>query len=370
MKYHPHDIGPGIELERRLQLLRNGYHPLPLTPGIKERPRGGLLGSKAPILKGWQHIDYDAPDIETTIRDWERHGVRVDYLDGSGWTKVISRTTGMQGRFAALDVDVNDQTAAEAIMDEWERHLGPEKFAELPIRKGKGAKFCMIARAGGDAAARWPGHDRMSPDGEQAGCVELFYKKGQIGMSGVHSYNVDENGRVRDPAILYDWFEGPTPFDNPLQKLPHLTLDECKMLMMLANNVLSSLGWAPLPGKTSVGEGDGKTEYQYDLDTSLVFETTDGRCHYEDLQPYVRLCMANITGTPTSDSPTRGCVLERTSNGEDWLGVYDHKTQVMHLPPEAKPLPPHQLRARNIQAINEKFARLNAATKPKKRTRP
>jgi hypothetical protein len=364
MKYDPHDIGPEIELERRLTLMRNGYGPVPLTPGIKAQPEGGLLGSKAPILKGWSKIDYGAPDIEATIRSWQDHSVSYGYSDGGGsWmTRIPSRTTGIHAP-AVIDVDVDDPAAARIIMDVLAEALGAD-FNSCPIRSGKGHKFCLVAGTKERVQHRWPGADMISPDGETKGCIEVFYNQGQIGVSGVHSYHVDENGRVGSPAILYDWFNGPTPFDTPLQELPKFRKAKLLEAARACNDALAALGWTELPSDRSSRGPAGA--FSYTLPTDVLFDTlAHGLQRYEDLDENDRVAMHSILGTGGDRS--RGWCFVKTIAGERWVGVHDHKSGINYLPAEATPKPQHEVAAKVAEITNERLARLSRAIQP---TRP
>lgn len=364
MKYDRTQTGIEVELERRLTLLHHGYGPVPLTPGIKAQPEGGLMGSKAPVLKGWSKIDHRAPDIEDTIRSWQDHSVSYSYSDsgGSWMMRIFSWTTGIHAP-AVIDVDVDDEAAARIIMDVLAEVLGAD-FGGCPIRSGKGQKFCLIAGTKERAQHRWPGVDMIAPDGETKGCIEVFYNQGQIGVSGVHSYHADDGGRLGSPAILYDWFEGPTPFDTPLKKLPKISRAKLLDAAKACNDALVAIGWTELPSDRPSWGPNGP--YSYTLATDVFFDTlSHGRQRYEDLDENDRVAMHTILGT--GGDLSRGWCFTKTVDGQRWVGVHDHKSGINYLPVEATPKPQHQVAAKMAEAVNEKFARLVRATQT---TRP
>ncbi len=358
MDFDKSAVGVEVELERRLALLENGYAPLPLTPPPDAKMKGELLGSKAVTLKGWPTIDLTAQDATERIRRWRMHS---GFFQGVG---LRSQTTGI--RFpTAIDLDIDDQAAAEAVLSALADTFGDEWFDRSPVRTGSGHKLCVITGSGKDTPrGKTLGPHWMSYDREAVGRVELFHGQGQIGVSGVHSYRVvpQEGGGFFTPApqfepeILYSYLEGPTPFDTPVADLPQLPAASLQRVIPIVDEVLEGAGWVKLDTE-GVGGGSATS---YTLPTDQTFDTVVGELRYEDLYEGLRVAMHTITGE--GSNPARGWVFETRRNGQDWIGVHDHESSTNYLPSGARPLTSQERVARMNERLRGRFSPPPAAS--------
>lgn len=358
MDFDKDAVGVEVELERRLALLENGYVPLPLTPPPNATLKGELLGSKAITLRGWPTIDFTAQDAAEKIRSWRMHSGSFQGV------RIRSQTTGI--RFpTAIDLDIDDQAAVQAVLSALADAFGDEWFDRSPVRTGSGHKLCIITGSSSDMPrGKTLGHHWMSPNRATVGRVELFHGQGQVGVSGVHSYRVvpQEGGGFFtpapqfEPAILYSYLEGPTPFDTPIANLPQLTAASLQSVIPIVDEVLEGAGWVKL---YTEGAGGGSAT-SYTLPTDLIFDTAIGERRYEDLYEGLRVAMHPITGE--GRNPERGWVFEKKRNGKDWFGVHDHETGTNYLPPGARPLTARERAARMNENLRGGFALPRAAT--------
>lgn len=197
----------------------------------------------------------------------------------------------------------------------------------------------------------------MSPDNEVKGLVEVFHGVGQIGVSGVHSYRVTEQPArgffstppLIEPEILYDYLEGPTPFDTPRDKLPKMKKDQAADIIAMVEGILEDHGWARLEFE---GTGKGSSHEMYTLTEDMTFVTDHGELEYGQLAQDMRCAMKGITGDGTN--PQRGWVFETRKNGQAVVGVHDYETATNYFPVWARPLTTQE----KLDAANERMRTL------------
>jgi len=211
------------QTEIRRRLLENGYVPLANV-------------DKRCMLKGWPTLDVD----HDVIDDWSaRQGLAATGLR-------------MDGDLVALDFDIDDEDALDAVWDAVEAEDEDlfERLNALPLRAGKGAKVCLFGRLEtGKVDKLWskayyaPGARAADPDGAVLQRLEVFTGAGtggarQIGVYGAHSYGDD--GEV---AVAYRWADGIGLADIPRDALPTLRRKDVFALVDIVSKVLDRLGW-------------------------------------------------------------------------------------------------------------------------------
>jgi hypothetical protein len=329
-------ITPEITLERRLALFHNGYQDLlPLTPPFQAVAEGGRLGSKACVMRGWQSLKVK----EESLRRWRHYTVDL------GWVRVPSLTTGLRTstRVGGIDLDIDDEAVVWDVVEALRDAFGRAWYDDTMVRLGSGEKLCLVTGLSGDVLKGKVIGKKWGPrNGDTSGHIEVFHAAShQIGIDGVHSYQVIEQPRrgiftvdpVLEPAILYRFTEGPTPFDTPRKRLGKLTYGQLQQIEGIVEGVFRDHGWMCLqPDQGSGGP------WRFDLDTEVMFDVMGlGQLSYDQLTPGMRLNMSSITGEDSS-SQDRGKVIETETDGEFWCGVMDFKTDERRFPARAKRL--------------------------------
>ncbi len=157
-----------------LQLLEQGFEPLPVRPG-----------KKVPAVTRWSKTPIDAATIEKWCQKYPDYGVGL-------------RT----GRLVGLDIDISD--------DPDEAHgvqaLAEERFGKTLMRVGQWPKRLLLYRT-----------DTSFPK-LKAGKVEILGLGQQFVAFGMHP----------DTGMPYYWPEGETPMDVELAELPVINEDMAK----------------------------------------------------------------------------------------------------------------------------------------------
>ena len=290
----------------RRALLANGYTPLANV-------------SKKCMLKNWPRLVVD----EAMIEDWsDRGGLKATGVR-------------IEGALVALDFDIDDTAALDAIWDA----LPDDLFAlldKMPMRRGSGEKVCLFCRAAGGAVVEniWskayyrPGEEGL--DGAKTHRLEIFGAGGggrQIGVYGAHTV---ENGEV---LVSYSWVGGRGLVEVPLGELPEVSVAQLENLADVVSSVLHDLGWAyevrALDGKVSGGR-------EYVLGEDDVFEVHGGArvdlAGLEDMARNwdgVRVSMSWREGVSARNT-TRGLV--SINPGDDRVQIWDSMTGVLYRP--------------------------------------
>jgi putative DNA primase/helicase len=253
----------------RLQLLANGYRPIPNLNKICMRP-------------GWNSAAFVAQELtdgyrgETAIErvtSWvERHslwmatGVRLD--NGLG----------------AIDGDVDNEALSTALWRAIDKHA-PDVGAQAPCRFGGGShKFALFVRIEGGAFAQVPHHVYTKP-GQGTHTVEIFggaatrggHCDRQFGVYGPHSHNAD--GSV---ARMYAWADDKGLHNTPFTMLPTLTKAQALDIVGEFERAAEALGWL-----RATAEEAGEAGAQYTIDETTTFLTTHSGGERID---YVGLC--------------------------------------------------------------------------------
>lgn len=237
------------ELERqtqiRRQLLANGYSPVPNY-------------DKRCFMPARNDVVID----EAMIDRWSQQ------------SKNLSTGIRVEGQLVAIDIDIDDVAAIEAVVaaipdDLW------AKLQDAPVRQSsartKEAWFVRLAD-GEQPFSRLTSaafHHPDDPAGQDGTThrVEIFGGESgqQMGVFGAHTR---DDSDVSVVLKEYVWV-GQSLLDVPLADLPVLTRAEIVTVATTATQVLDGLGW---PRKLRSKEGFSTPRVLYDIDADTVFE--------------------------------------------------------------------------------------------------
>ena len=295
----------------RHQMLTNGYTPL-------------ANKDKMCILRDWPSLVVDEAQIDlwSTQMKWRATGVRIE-----------------RG-LVAIDVDVNDADAVDALIDALPADIW-DLLWHAPVRRGKGAKeawFCRLAEGESSfyrltsAGFRAPG---SAPD-DAVHRVEIFAGDTgrQFGVFGAHS--IGHDGEV---AVSYRW-EGDRGLDVvAFDELPRLTRAQLVVVADTASRVLADLGWT---NDEMSKAGFSSPSVIYDLDAQQ-FDTREhgtvdlygleGLCAAGDR---VRLSASFLEG-PSAANTTR-CIAY-LNPGDGRVAILETASYETHRPASLLPKP-------------------------------
>jgi len=295
----------------RHNMLYNGYTPL-------------ANKDKMCILKDWPnlHVDEAQIDVWADQLKWRATGVRIE-----------------RG-LVAIDLDVNDDAAINAIIDALPADIW-ELLERAPVRLGKGAKECWFCRlAEGEssfyrltsAGYRLP---ESAPD-DVVHRVEIFAGETgrQFGVYGAHT--VGHDGEVE---VAYRWAGDRGLADVLFCDLPELTCAQLAKVGEVASAVLAELGW--VHDKKSK-EGFSSPSVIYDLEDQ-DFDTRDhGPVTLADLEALaaehdsVRLSASWLEG-PSAANTTRCIAYINRSDMQ--LAILETASYTTHRPVSLQPKP-------------------------------
>jgi putative DNA primase/helicase len=177
--------------ELRLQLLANGYLPIPVTSPKANDDQYG----KRPALKGWADIK------------------RLDAAEVRNWTQLFPSAcnTGILcGAIAAVDIDVDDEAVVEKILSAASEILG----SGAPVRIGRAPRALLVYRTA-TPLRKQCSDEFVLPSGLLAK-VEVLGEGQQFVAEGIHP-------STRQP---YRWL-GASLADIRFDELPEI--DEAKL---------------------------------------------------------------------------------------------------------------------------------------------
>lgn len=183
-------------------LLRNGYEPLPVTPG-----------TKAVRVADWQKVNIDIPLIDKWLSQGKGdHGI------------------GFRTRFTpAVDIDVRDDAVASAIEELFTRELG-----DAPVRVGQAPKRLLLFRT--DSPFRKLKREFADKNGE-IHAVEILCDGQQFVGYGIHP----TTGKP------FEW-----GMDDPVfvaaDALPTLSGEDAARLLEKTGEVVARFGWHDMGG--------------------------------------------------------------------------------------------------------------------------
>lgn len=302
------EIAAQTDVRRRM--LANGYVPL-------------ANKDKMCVLKGWPDLHVDEAQIDAWSQQlkWRATGVRIE------------------GGLVAIDLDVNDDDAIDAIVDAIPADIW-SILQDAPVRRGKGAKeawFCRLADGEEPFYRLASAGFRQFAGDETVHRVEVFAGEGggrQFGAYGAHT--VDDRG---DVAVAYSWSGGRGLADVHFAHLPRLTRDQLVAIADTATRVLDELGWQR---DVRSKPGFSSPTPIYDLDAQ-EFETRDhgtlGLADLEvlcDLHGTIRLSASWLEGAAAVNM-TRCIASIHPRDGR--LSILETASYETHRPADLAPRP-------------------------------
>lgn len=230
----------------RKRMLANGYSPVP-----NYDKRCFMSGRNEAVI------------TEALIDQW------------SGQVKHLSTGVRVDWPMVAIDIDIDDVEAIEAVIDALPQDLW-DKVKHAPVRRSssrtKEAWFVRLDE--GDApfsrltsASFYRADDPAGEDGTTHR-IEVFGSESgqQMGVFGAHTRD-DSDVAV----VLKDYvWDGPDLTDVAIWDLPTLTRAEVALIADTATAVLTARGW---PRKMRSKDGFSSPQTIYDLTDDMVFET-------------------------------------------------------------------------------------------------
>lgn len=295
----------------RRQMLANGYTPL-------------ANKDKMCILRDWPNLPVDEAQIDVWADQlkWRATGVRIE-----------------RG-LVAIDLDVNDDAAINAIIDALPADIW-ELLERAPVRLGKGAKecwFCRLAEGESSFYRLTSAGYRLSesaPD-DVVHRVEIFAGETgrQFGVYGAHT--IGHDGEVE---VAYRWYDDRGLADVPFDDLPRLTRAQLAVVADTASRVLAERGWI---NDAKSKEGFSSPTVIYDLDDQ-IFDTRDhGTVTLADLEALaaehdsVRLSASWLEG-PSAANTTR-CIAY-INRSDEQVSILETASYETHRPVSLQPKP-------------------------------
>jgi hypothetical protein len=247
MSYRETEIARQTDIRRRL--LANGYSPVP---------------------------NYDKRCFMVGRNDVVVDGALIDVW--STQLKNLSTGVRVQWPLVAIDIDVDDVPALEAIVDALPEELW-DKVRHAPVRRSssrtKEAWFVRLDE-GCDPFSRLTSASFFhpeDPDGEDGTThrVEIFGPESgqQMGVFGAHTRD-DSDVTVVHKDYVWD---GPSLLDVAIWDLPVLTRAEVAAIADTATRVLTDIGWGR---KLRSKSGFSSPQTLFDLGEDKAFEITGG----------------------------------------------------------------------------------------------
>lgn len=244
--------------ERGLALIANGYQIIPIP-----------ARTKAPIVKAWENIRADKPQVER----WSANG----YARGS--IGMLTR------RNPGLDLDILDLEVVKEMQRRAERIVG----SPLPMlmRIGRAPKrlllFCTAEPFPKVASPFF-----MSPDGKKHR-VEVLADGQQFVAFGIHP----------DTGKEFEWVSESNPLNTPIDELPSLSYDQARRIVAEFVALAEERGWkrVALAFKGSFDEIANSEPNGIDMrpklrvtadDVSEALKLLDG---FDDYETWVRVGM-------------------------------------------------------------------------------
>jgi hypothetical protein len=287
----------------RLQLLANGYTPLPTL-------------EKRCFMKGWPTAVVD----EVAIADWTRRHSR--------WQDTGIR---VQDGLGVFDLDINHEVM-HVIVDALEKE--EPAVSETLLRHGTGFKEAWFFRVDEPFTRiftrRWLAPGTVEDDGAHG--VEVFGGASHRFFGSFGANKREPDGSV---AVAYSW-EGASPLEVPLADLPVITKAQVFKLIDLVERVLEQEGWTPVQRSK---KGESEAERVYDLTDDMLFDCSDDRTRtLAELQAVAGeeglKCSASWLEGPSAIRRDR-CLVARTHSGA--VSVWESASGETHLPASAKP---------------------------------
>lgn len=287
----------------RRALLANGYTPLANV-------------SKKCMLKDWPRLIVDDALIES-------------------WSDALAyKATGVriEGPLVALDFDIDDAAALDAIWDALPDDLF-DLVDAMPARRGGGAKVCLFCRVGKGVVVENIWSKAFYRPGEEDGRahrLEVFGAGGgarQIGAYGAHTV---ENGEI---LVSYAWVGGRGLVEVPLADLPEVTVAQLETLADIVSSVLHDLGWVyevrALDGRVSGGR-------EFELEPDHIFQVHGGSevglIELEDMARNLDGVRVSMSWKEGASAANRTRALVSINPADDRVQVWDSMTGILYRP--------------------------------------
>ena len=277
--------------DRRLELLANGYAPIPLYG--KEPPIYGR-NNQHKGLTGWQALSTVTAE---QIKLWER-------------TWPDAANTGMLTRFTpTLDIDILNPDAAHAIEE-----LARERFEErgcVLIRVGLAPKRAIPLRT--DMPFKKITANVIAPNGDTDQKLELLADGQQVVVYGTHP----KSGKP------YAWFGG-EPGTIKHENLPYVSEDEAKQFIadavaLLVKDFDYIIPSARPERKTGNGADDGAADWGW-----LLENIQQGRELHDSLRDLAGKLIASGMSVGAAVNVLRGTMQRSAAPHDDrWQDRYD-----------------------------------------------
>jgi len=328
-------------LDMRLQLLSNGYSPLPNI-------------AKACMVKGWPGL----PMNEETIRSWSDRKNGAKRFEDTGLR--------VENGLAVVDLDINHE-----VIDVVAKALEQEEpdLARALIRYGKGFKEAWFIRTDEPFTRlhtrRWLAPDAdLERDGAQV--VEVFggASPRQFGAFGAHTRSPSG-----DIEVAYEWAEA-SPLNTPIADLPEIPKARLIELVDMIEQILEREGFTPVLRSV---KGESEATRVHDLLPEHTFECNDGvvrtlgeleqAAGEEGLR-----CSAAWLEPGANHSLTR-CIIGLTHGGA--LTIWDAATGVSHMSAALAPADAEkrQLDTAAVAARLRRLAEVEEERKTKRRAK-
>lgn len=195
--------------ELRLKLLANGYSPIPVTSPDPNDPQAG----KKPAIKDWANSN-----VRTTgeIAAWQH---RYTHASNTGL---------VCGRLVAIDIDVDDENAAERILEAVFDSVG----LDTPVRIGRAPRALILCRTKTPMKKRGS-KEFILPSGLVAK-VEILGEGQQCVVDGIHP-------KTGSP---YRWRDR-SPMTMAFGDLPEVDEDQLSAIIARSEDVLRDIGAQP-----------------------------------------------------------------------------------------------------------------------------
>lgn len=227
--------------ELRLKLFANGYSPIPVTSPDPNDPQAG----KKPAIRDWSN---------SNARNAEEIAAWAHRYPNAGNTGVVC------GRLVAVDIDVDDQPAAERILEAILDSVG----LDAPVRFGRAPRALILCRTKTPMKKR-ASKEFILPNG-LAAKVEILGEGQQCVVDGIHPKT----------GSAYLWKDG-SPMTTAYFDLPEVGEGQLSTMLARSEDILRDIG--AQPRETIVKqEAVGKEHARYStgpVDPSLVGEALE-----------------------------------------------------------------------------------------------
>ena len=292
----------------RLQLLANGYRPLPTA-------------AKVAFMKGWPDMIVD----ERKIADWP--------LFGPNSQPATTTAIQLRGNMLAIDVDVTDADVSDQVYDLMCTHFGDGMMSRVMVRDSGSAKFMIMVRTE-RPYNMWKTAKFADKDGNE-NMVEVYGGASTRYFScfGAHTLGGIKKGSyevVKD----YRWLDDHSPLRVKPDDLELITKDKLDAFLLACSDLLEGVKHFEKMLNTHAGEYEASVAY--DLHDDMIFDTVDGSMDYGEAVYFAMdnneaRCSASFIREDSGN--VSKCRMSAVGTDEEpELLVFDHETWTTHYP--------------------------------------